>query len=519
MQVRDILHLHLYNEVFFFDDNHGGAAPHDLSVSEPKRNTEMKSIAKFIVALAAMALVVALLSTVATSWVAWGVGLLVCYLILRGDKIFDDGDILGCIAIVVAIAGLWWFYFDVFSPWIGRVTGYDNMGADILLGIIALLLVGGLIATSVAWVVKYKKTQIDTTERDKMIQQELASVKGNWLKKQMIGEKLKRQYYEQQMEPRRKSIAKWETVLDWGQTALYIGASPLIWILSLAGIYILLYYSFEMDIKWWALLNVTVAFVSATVLTLGRHVYQAFIMWMVFFLYAIGVCYVGPEQISAQSQWVLGESYGLFSNSNQVDCALHSAYIHMLLASLCFAIYGFTKRWTVPLWLVCNVILVVVDSGVLMNNFALISAEINIVGLYLGTPFHLSFLLCVVYGTAMLMIFCATPAAVEGWRTAIQSSWTKKAPAIVGTGWLMAQVLLLAGVGYALFHGAPLEKQFNQLWGMMVFGPTENYYSPFEIRPDFFRSYWLIVLSGVFASWLVYRYVANNRAKSKRKIR
>lgn len=363
----------------------------------------MKEIAKWIVGLAAMFLITALLSTFVYFWVAWAIGLLACYLILGWSNIFDGDSLSDSIAIVIALAlfcgvigGLWWFYLSVFQPWINRLTDNENMGAYVMCAVFALAFVVGLVFMIAAAVKRNKKDKQCQKEKseagrladeDEQIQQQLAAVKGNWLKKEMIARKLKRQYVEQKLGEQtsayHQAMSKWDFVYDLGNAALNIGLSPLIWVLIIGGFVFWGWAVYAIDTKWMAILNVALAFTAALVLTLRRHGYLAFLMWMAFFLYAFGVWHVGGDTMLAYNQWMQQEGYDAITLShydNRVSDMQNKTYALMMLTSICFALYSAIKRWTVPLWCVFAFVLCVIDDN------GLLFGVVSIVKLYLGIP-------------------------------------------------------------------------------------------------------------------------------------
>lgn len=135
------------------------------------------------------------------------------YLVIMGSDILYGNGVLGVVSGGIALAmlsgvmtGLWWFYWSIFDPLVNRLAGNYNMGIYLLYAVIVLAFVVGLTMMLVSAIVMYKKDkcyQKDKSEAerqaDELIQQKLVSVKGNGLKKDMIGQKMKRQYVEQKM--------------------------------------------------------------------------------------------------------------------------------------------------------------------------------------------------------------------------------------------------------------------------------------------------------------------------------
>lgn len=167
------------------------------------------------------------------------------YLVIMGSDILYGNGVLGVVSGGIALAmlsgvmtGLWWFYWSIFDPLVNRLAGNYNMGIYLLYAVIVLAFVVGLTMMLVSAIVMYKKDkcyQKDKSEAerqaDELIQQKLVSVKGNGLKKEMIGQKMKRQYVEQKMRDQtfahKQSVSKWNSVYCWGHVAFVAGVVPI----------------------------------------------------------------------------------------------------------------------------------------------------------------------------------------------------------------------------------------------------------------------------------------------------
>lgn len=167
------------------------------------------------------------------------------YLVIMGSDILYGNGVLGVVSGGIALAmlsgvmtGLWWFYWSIFDPLVNRLAGNYNMGIYLLYAVIVLAFVVGLTMMLVSAIVMYKKDkcyQKDKSEAerqaDELIQQKLVSVKGNGLKKEMIGQKMKRQYVEQKMRDptfaHKQSVSKWNSVYCWGHVAFVAGVVPI----------------------------------------------------------------------------------------------------------------------------------------------------------------------------------------------------------------------------------------------------------------------------------------------------
>ena len=423
---------------------------------------------------------------------------------------------LVCIAVTILIV-VCILYFSVFLPWTNRLTGNENMDFYVFCAVFALAFVVGLALMIVAAIKRTKKAKRYQKEKseaerladeDEQMQQQLAAVKGNRLKKEMIAKKLKRQYVEQKIGKQtlahKQSMEKWDSIYDWGNLAFDIGLSPLILLLIIVGAVSLSWVVDVTDTNWMAILNVGMAFIAALVLTLCRHGYQAFLMWMAFFLYAFGVWHVGGDIVSACEQWMLQEGCDALALShlhNRMCQVLNHAYALMILTSICFALYGAIKRWAVPLWCVLLFIFPIIDFN------GLLFGVVSIVKLYLGIPASCSFLLCCFFLVALLAIYCTIPAVVDGWRTAARTSGKKASPAIAAIVWLVLHVLVLVAVCFLLLHGRSPEES-SKLLERMILVET-------ELGGEFNDIYILPVMADLFVSWLVYRYVARFRKSSK----
>ena len=202
---------------------------------------------KFIGGMAIAVLLAVFLPQSLNVWLRLGIIFLGYSLVTMGSDIFYGEGVSGVVLGVIALAmlsgimvGFWWLYFSVFDPWVNRQTDNYNMGTYVLYAIVILAFVVGLTMMLVATIVMYKKNkryQKDKSEaerqadEDELIQQKLAAVKGNWLKKEMIAQKLKRQYVEQKMSGQetahKRALPKWNSVYDWSLTAFAFGAAPI----------------------------------------------------------------------------------------------------------------------------------------------------------------------------------------------------------------------------------------------------------------------------------------------------
>ena len=200
---------------------------------------------KFIAGMAIAVLLAIFLPQSLSVWLRLGIAFLGYYLVTMGSDILYGNGVLGVVSGGIALAvlsgvvtGLWWFYLSIFDPWVNRLTGNYNMGIYLLYAVIVLAFVVGLTMMLVAAIVMYKKDkcyQKDKSEAerqaDELIQQKLVSVKGNGLKKKMIGQKMKRQYVEQKMRDQtfahKQSVSKWNSVYGWGHVAFVAGVVPI----------------------------------------------------------------------------------------------------------------------------------------------------------------------------------------------------------------------------------------------------------------------------------------------------
>ena len=200
---------------------------------------------KFIAGMAIAVLLAIFLPQSLSVWLRLGIVILGGYLVTMGSDILYGNGVLGVVSGGIALAvlsgvvtGLWWFYLSIFDPWVNRLTGNYNMGIYLLYAVIVLAFVVGLTMMLVAAIVMYKKDkcyQKDKSEAerqaDELIQQKLVSVKGNGLKKKMIGQKMKRQYVEQKMRDQtfahKQSVSKWNSVYGWGHVAFVAGVVPI----------------------------------------------------------------------------------------------------------------------------------------------------------------------------------------------------------------------------------------------------------------------------------------------------
>ena len=200
---------------------------------------------KFIAGMAIEVLLAIFLPQSLSVWLRLGIVILGGYLVTMGSDILYGNGVLGVVSGGIALAvlsgvvtGLWWFYLSIFDPWVNRLTGNYDMGIYLLYAVIVLAFVVGLTMMIVAAIVMYKKDkcyQNDKSEAerqaDELIQQKLVSIKGNGLKKKMIGQKMKRQYVEQKMRDQtfahKQSLSKWNSVYCWGHVAFVVGVVPI----------------------------------------------------------------------------------------------------------------------------------------------------------------------------------------------------------------------------------------------------------------------------------------------------
>ena len=200
---------------------------------------------KFIAGMAIEVLLAIFLPQSLSVWLRLGIVFWGYYLVTMGSDILYGNGVLGVVLGGIALAvlsgvmtGLWWFYLSIFDTWVNRLTGNYNMGIYLLYAVIVLAFVVGLTMMIVAAIVMYKKDkcyQNDKSEAerqaDELIQQKLVSIKGNGLKKKMIGQKMKRQYVEQKMRDQtfahKQSLSKWNSVYCWGHVAFVVGVVPI----------------------------------------------------------------------------------------------------------------------------------------------------------------------------------------------------------------------------------------------------------------------------------------------------
>lgn len=203
------------------------------------------AVLKFIAGMAIEVLLAIFLPSSLSVWLRLGIVIMGGYLVIMGSDILYGNGVLGVVSGGIALAmlsgvmtGLWWFYWSIFDPLVNRLAGNYNMGIYLLYAVIVLAFVVGLTMMLVSAIVMYKKDkcyQKDKSEAerqaDELIQQKLVSVKGNGLKKEMIGQKMKRQYVEQKMRDQtfahKQSVSKWNSVYCWGHVAFVAGVVPI----------------------------------------------------------------------------------------------------------------------------------------------------------------------------------------------------------------------------------------------------------------------------------------------------
>lgn len=489
----------------------------------------MKLLAQLVVALGAIYLIAFLCLTMgAPIWLALTLGIFGYVAIYYGNELLkEESSISGKIIL---------FLYLSLSMGLLIGAGYlvfwvtDNFGFKALIGgfigLIALGLI--LIAVAAAGKRKYKKTHADSlpkilteAEEEALIAQELAEVKGNWLKKKMIGKRLKREYAAQRAEAKEKikqATPHWQALTIVGKKICKIPFF-LTWYITVGvvGIFVWMFvlgsgFNAIVDIKWLAYVNVLVALIAAIVLTLKHHSYQAFLMWTTFLVYASGALFYHANLTTDFSTHILRtyESIPFLYHPYDVpDGAVRAGYMLLTLTSLCFALYSSIKRWAIPLWGIFSIV-IYITTVIIYPEIGLYEIEcgiISIVGQCLNVPYWFAFLLCNFYLWGMLTVFCTLPTAVKGYRIKVLSQRNQQLPAIVGIGWLLLHVLLFVGMWCVLFHGASLESQATIIRNILIspgkavgiFFSTPCYKYYFNIP--------IPILLDLFASWLVYLFV------------
>lgn len=145
--------------------------------------------------------------------------------------------------------GALWIYGDYISPKLVSLSGNPYMGGNIIwYGMLFTAFIGVVMIACSSFfrlknwrkkrildnVIKRVETKVDR-EVDALVQEKLADVKGNWLKKQMIAQKLAKSFKSERMKPyweRRKiygNIAgKWQSIGFWGLFLLMLVLAPVI---------------------------------------------------------------------------------------------------------------------------------------------------------------------------------------------------------------------------------------------------------------------------------------------------
>lgn len=499
----------------------------------------MKDVVKAIVGFAAMIVLIAFGASAIglPMWLNWILGALAyAAVILWSDITEEAGSIfekiellIGFGLFVLLIGGL-----ELLIVWLA-----NKFGGNLVFGVVGGVLVVGWVLMLVA-VKRMKKNKqiyeerkaiyeerkakvLSDAETDEQIQQELALVKGNWLKKEMIAKKLKRQYFEQKMKDTpvpNKVNSKWNDFLNFGKVFFVniplglIGFPLVVWVFM-----VVIFWGLEsVDVKWLVYVNVMLAFVAALVLTLRRHGYQAFIMWLAFGMFTSGVLLYGTDLIPSLSTMVLCKYEPIpfaYYSAGLVGVSMRTGFILLSLTSLCFALYSWLKRWTIPLWCALALaICVFADVNAECDGFSLYNvccAFICIVGMCLDVPYWLAFLLCNFYFWALLMVYCTVPAAVEGCRIATLPARQRFKPAVVGIVWLLLHVILVAAVCYVLFYGYDLEGSARVLRKIIVIpGDVDE---TGLLIPSYSYFHTIVIVADLFVNWLIYRYV-KSKAKT-----
>ncbi len=202
---------------------------------------------KYIAGIAIMILIMALLPQSLNIWLRLGIGIPSYYLVTTASDDYKGDGVLvvvlggvGFILLGGVMVVFWWFYYSIFDPWIGGLTSNYNIGNYVMWEIFELAFVVGLTMMLVAAMVRYKKNRRYQKEKseaerladeDELLKQKVSTVKGNWLKKEMITKKLKRQYIEQKMSDQtsahKQAVSKWDSVYDSGCAVFVFGAVPL----------------------------------------------------------------------------------------------------------------------------------------------------------------------------------------------------------------------------------------------------------------------------------------------------
>jgi len=140
-------------------------------------------------------------------------------------------------------------YGDYISPKLVSLSGNPYIGADLILYVMEFTVLAGVVMIFYSsfyrlknWrkkhvfdkVIKRVETKVDG-EVGTLVQERLAEVKGNWLKKQMIAQKLAKEFKTERMNPyweRRKVYGKitdkWNSVSFWGLFLLMVVLAPII---------------------------------------------------------------------------------------------------------------------------------------------------------------------------------------------------------------------------------------------------------------------------------------------------
>lgn len=232
-----------------------------------------KSFFLWIVNIAVLSISACVLGFIAIH-VVWKLLILIfVYFVLLSieNYLFEDwfswSEVLICTIGVVVIGvissvGLW-IYGDYVTPKLVSLLGNPNIGIDLIfygmeftafIGVVMILYSSfhRLKNWRKKWilnkVIKRVEMKVDK-EVDALVQERLTEVTGNWLKKQMISQKLTKDFKAERMKPyyeRRKVYktisGKWESVSFWGLILLMIVLAPVISV----GIWILFnYQSFQ----------------------------------------------------------------------------------------------------------------------------------------------------------------------------------------------------------------------------------------------------------------------------------
>lgn len=306
-------------------------------------------------------------------------------------------------------------------------------------------------------------------EAEEALHEEIASIKGNWLKKQLVSRKLIKDYCAAHQSDKGKRIQGqihelegWRSTVGWATGIVgYFAFVSLFWLLlALLFFFLPVYITTWSSLGFLVVANVAVAVTATGVLIWKRRYTWGVVTGVLALVYMYGISHTGLSGLETQALNTLAENEEFYlSYVENPTSVVKLSLLFLSCISVYFAIRPWTKGWATG-WLIASVIGLEAAIGVVTHNdygFSIyqmtplydfttqcvVTADLAVM---LGISYAAMLGVEFVYLPAVLATAYSLPATVWAWRRYNEQGDRCSRRYIVCGVWFLLHVIVLAMV-------------------------------------------------------------------------